>query len=116
MNENKIKISKDIDLINNAALKKIITITIEEMNDYNYLELVACDVEDYVSALKNYECNICHTKTSIDNPIYTNHTYLGADICKSCINRAVRCIKPQEHSTYSLKNLCDFIKYIDDID
>lgn len=63
-----------------------------KMTPENYIEAVGKAFEpiDFNFSVDKYECDICSTRTSKENPIYTNPDHIGCDICTNCVEKAFR--------------------------
>lgn len=58
----------------------------------NYVSVIGdtfdASKKSYEECARAYGCDVCKKETSLDNPIYTNPTYQGADICSECVKKA----------------------------
>jgi len=107
----KIKIARDVDLINYKEVSFVSIITIEKMNHDNWKDIIAFEPTTFKEAANHYTCDICKQKCREKNMIYTNKKYAGVDICTNCIEKAFICgleqITPSFPGSrvYSLKNI-----------
>jgi len=113
INENtppKVNIVRDINLIDNTKLSTIKTICIEKMTEQNYKRLRATDGQKFDQIVTKYGCDICRTRCSEANPIYTNNEYQGVDICSTCIKKAFETIQQSQSLTEPVYSLREFFE------
>lgn len=103
------KIAIDIDLIDGRANFVRHIVKTYKMTPQNYRILAAFNTINFFNTLKNYTCDICDKRCSRNNPIHTNKSIQGCDICDKCMKSAMVSIKPlsgwNPDPVYSLKDI-----------
>lgn len=112
----KFTLAIDIDLDNSeeseaSVVQMVIT---QKMTRDNFLSLIhdsdpTFQFDDWIS---NYACDICSTETSYDNPIYTNKTHAGGDICSNCIAKSIPYIDSRGSPASPVYRLSDIVKAV----
>lgn len=108
----KIKIARDIDLIDGKDIGLVTIIIIEKMNQNNWKDLVIFTPTVFGKDAQQYFCDICKKKCGMRNPIYTSKEYAGVDVCTKCIKNALNYVPPlpgwSPGPVYSLKEIAKY--------
>lgn len=109
-----IKIARDIDLLEHKNIGVVHIVHTECLTKENFKDLIAFETDNFDEAVTQYACNICDTHCSQENPIYTNNSHQGIDICSNCIKKALETVKEMPGwnpgPVYSLKEICNAVK------
>jgi hypothetical protein len=89
------KIMIDINLLDTKPIGIIHIVHTKCMTPDNFQTLSAFDCANYKQTVENYQCDLCKAVCSIANPVYTNPSNQGADLCKICMEKAFQTVCPQ---------------------
>lgn len=104
----------DLDDAMESRASVVQMVVTQKMTRLNFLSLIhnsdpSFQFDDWIS---NYACDICSTVTSCENPIYTNKTHAGGDICSNCIAKSIPYIDSLGSPTNPVYRLSDIVKAV----
>lgn len=88
--ENEIKLAQDVDLITNKTSFVVRISRVEKVSEQNYVRLTSTALggdKGFTTAVSAFGCDLCHCESSVNNPIWTNASVQGIDICNTCIEK-----------------------------
>lgn len=108
------KIAIDVDLIDNKTNFVRHIVRTECLTKHNYKKLICFKADSYEQAVCQYGCDICDKSCSLTNPIWTNSSTQGCDICNNCIEKSMHMVKPLDGwspgPVYSLQDIVNIFK------